>query len=309
MLLAAALLTCALALGACGGDDAIEVSPADEELASERAAPEPALCRSPLETQVTGTVNTPAAKEVSGLVRSRTQKDVLWAHNDSGDRPRLLAFSPSGSVLADVAVTGAKARDWEDMAAARGTLLIGDIGDNQGERGSIVVYRVDEPRVAGANGAKLSVRAGRIELRYPDAAKDAEALLRDPESGAIVVVEKRMDGRSGIYVADAPKPGTTTTMRRAGRLFLGRGESVTAGDVSADGRTIALRTYHSAFVWRRAADESVADALLRKGCQVDAEMMMAERLMETIALTPDGRAFYGVPEGEAPPITRYAPVR
>ena len=310
-LLVSALLTSAVALGACGGgDDAIEVSPADEESAADRvAAPKPALCRAPLEARVTGSIETPVARELSGLVRSRTQKDVLWTHNDSGDKPRVLAFSPTGRFLAEVALTGAKARDWEDIAAGRGTLLIGDIGDNDGERGSIVVYRVDEPRVAGLSGAKLSARARPIELRYPDGAHDAEALLRDPDSGAIVVIEKRADGRSGVYVANAPKPGAVTTMRRVGRLFLGGGQLVTAGDVSADGRTIALRTYHGAFVWQRAAGESLTDALLRKGCAVDAEMMMDEVQTETIALTPDGRAFYSVPEGEVPQISRYAPIR
>ena len=310
MLLVTALLACVLVLSACGGNDPIEVSPADEEFAEETAAaPRPALCGRPLQARVTGPIESPVATELSGLVRSRSQKDVLWAHNDSGDKPRLLAVSPAGRVLAEVAVTGAKALDWEDIAAGRGTLLIGDIGDNDAERPSIVVYRVDEPRVAGANGAKMSVRARRIELRYPDGAHDAEALLRDPDTGAIVVVEKRADGRSGVYVADAPKAGAATTLRRVGRLFLGGGQMVTAGDVSADGRTIALRTYHSAFVWRRAADESLTDALLRKSCEVEAEMMMDEVQTETIALTPDGRAFYSVPEGEVPSISRYAPVR
>ena len=98
-------------------------------------------------------------------------------------------------------------------------------------------------------------------------------------------------------------------MRRVGRLFLGRGQLVTAGDVSADGRTIALRTYHSAFVWRRAVGESLSDALLRKACQVQAGMMEEEVQTESIALTADGRAFYSVPEGEAPLVSRYAPVR
>jgi len=305
-LLAAALLTSALALGACGSDDSAEFSPADEELTSEPVAQAPALCRKKLEARITGSVESPAATELSGLVRSRTQRDVMWTHNDSGDRPRVLAISPRGRVLAEVAVSGADSRDWEDIAAGRDTLLIGDIGDNDAERESIVVYRIDEPRIAGgANTVKTTARAGRIDLRYPDGAHDAEALLRDPDSGAIVIVEKRMDGRSGVYVADAPKPGRPATMRRAGRLFLGRGELVTAGDVSADGTTIALRTYHHAFVWRRAEGEPVADALLRKPCQVQAEMN--EGQTETIALTADGRAFYSVPEGEVPAIRRYAP--
>jgi len=309
-LLLAALLTSALALSACGGDGGGEFdpgSPDGEELYAEPVAEVPALCRGDIGVKEVGNVVAPAATELSGLVRSRTQKDVMWTHNDSGDSPRLFAISPRGRLLAEIAVTGAQSRDWEDIAAGRGTLLIGDIGDNDTQRKSIVVYRIREPRIAGGTTVtKSSAKASRIELRYPDGAHDAEALLRDPESGAIVIVDKRGDGRSGVYVADAPKPGRSTTMRRVGRLFLGEGESVTAGDVSADGRTIALRSYHHAFAWRRAKGESVADALLRKSCQVQAEMM--EGQTESLALTADGRAYYSVPEGEVPTLRRYAPL-
>jgi hypothetical protein len=152
----------------------------------------------------------------------------------------------------------------------------------------------------------VSEPAGRIELRYPDGPRDAEALLRDPVSGALVVVSKSFTRRSGIYVARKPVAGTTTTMRRAGSLKLGAGEAVTAGDVSADGRTIALRTYTGAFVWKRRPGESVAAALTRRPCEAGTGLL-AEGQGEALALAADGRAFYTVPEGERPAIRRYAP--
>jgi hypothetical protein len=236
-------------------------------------------------------------------VLSRSQRGVLWAHNDSGDRPRLLALTRGGRLLADVTVTGAVNVDWEDIAAGRRTLLIGDIGDNLAQRATVSVYRLAEPRV----GEQTVAAAGRIELRYPDGPRDAEALLRDPRSGALVIVEKRYSGRPGVYVAARPTAGTRTTMRRSGRLALGAGEAVTAGDVSADGRTIALRTYDRAFVWRRRAGESVAAALRRRPCSARADLL-AEGQGEALALSADGRAFYTVPEGLVPAIRRYAPL-
>jgi len=307
-----ALCAGALLLGGCGGG--AEVSPAPSGQAATATAtapaeqPAPPLCRR-LSVRVTGRVQAPAATELSGLVESRSQPSVLWTHNDSGDRPRVLAISASGRLLADVAVAGAQAVDWEDIAAGPDTILLGDIGDNPAQRESISVYEIAEPPIApGSRAATATAQASRFELRYPDGPRDAETLLRDPGSGAVVIVEKSFDGRSGVYVAGRFQAGVTRTMRRAGRLRLGPGELVTAGDVSKDGRTIALRTYSSAFVWRRRTGESVAATLLRRRpCTVRADLTV-EGQAESLALDADGSAFYTVPEGSVPALRRYAPV-
>lgn len=258
----------------------------------------PVLCDD-LRARVVGRVRAPAATELSGLVLSRTRPGVLWTHNDSGDAPRLLAIGLDGRLLADVAVSGAAAFDWEDIAAGPRTLYAGDIGDNVPQRETIVVYRVREP----APGA-TTAPASRLELRYPDGRHDAEALLRDPASGELVVVTKTRAGRAGIYAA-RPQPNTTTTLRRRGRLAVRTGE-ITAGDVSADGSTIALRSYDRAFVWRRRAGESVAAALRRRPCTAGARLL-AEGQGEALALGVDGRSLLTVPEGPEPAIRRYVP--
>ncbi|MEA2217406.1 MAG: hypothetical protein QOJ35_32 [Solirubrobacteraceae bacterium] len=264
----------------------------------------PALCR-PLRARVVGRVEAPAATELSGLVLSRTQPGVLWTHNDSGDSARVLAIGPTGRLLADVALAGAVNVDWEDIAASRDELFVGDIGDNDARRATVSVYRIAEPRVTGATPA-LTAAASRIELRYPDGPRDAETLLRDPSDRALVIVEKRYGAGAGIYVAEHPSPGPATTLRRAGRLPARVADAVTAGDVSADGRTIVLRTYGEAFVWRRRPGESVARALRRRPCAAGARLL-AEGQGEALALSRDGRAFTTVPEGPAPALRRYAP--
>lgn len=273
-------------------------------------AARPALCTS-LRARVIGHVTSSAATELSGLVLSRSQKGVLWTHNDSGDRPRLLAVSPDGRALGEVAVGDAENVDWEDIAlgpAAKGgdALYVGDIGDNEAQRPSVVVYRVDEPRVA--QGRLQSAPAQRLTLRYGDGAHDAEALLVDPSSGALVIVTKSFDGTAGVYVADRPREGSTTTLRRVGDIPLDAAEPVTAGDVSADGRTIVIRTYDAALAWSRRADESLASALRRRACAARADLLV-EGQSEAVALTVDGRAFYTVPEGGKPPIRRWAQVK
>ena len=107
--------------------------------------------------------------------------------------------------------------------------------------------------------------AARYELRYPDGGHDAEALLFDRASATIVIVTKSFGGAAHVYVARRPSSRRVTTLRRTATLDLG---AVTAGDVSADGRTIVLRTYDSAYAWRRRAGESVAAALRRRPCSV-----------------------------------------
>ncbi|MEY2441539.1 MAG: hypothetical protein QOJ46_965, partial [bacterium] len=298
--LAALSALAALAVTSCGGPRG------DAATRSATKRPSlPGLCGD-LRARVVGRVSDPAATELSGLVLSRSQRGVLWTHNDSGDSPRIFAFGLDGRLLAEVALAGAAAFDWEDIAAGHRTLWIGDIGDNLARRESVFVYRIAEPRVGGDAPATTTAHASAIELRYPDGPRDAEALLRDPVSGALVIVSKSATGRSGIYVASRPSPGGATTMRRRGRLRLGAGEEVTAGDVSADGRTIVLRTYTSAFAWTRRPGESVAAALRRRPCTVGARLL-AEGQGESLALVADGRAFYTVPEGTRPALRRYAP--
>jgi hypothetical protein len=163
---------------------------------------------------------------------------------------------------------------------------------------------VPEPAVAGG-GPGTSAPAARLTLRYPDGAHNAEALLVDPSTGALVLVTKTFGGDSGIYVASKPSASATTLLRRRGRLALGAGEAVTAGDVSADGRTVVLRTYDRAFVWRRRAGEPVAAALRRRPCTARADLF-AEGQGEALALTARGGSFYTVPEGPRPAIRRYA---
>ena len=264
----------------------------------------PGLCDGVLRVRVTGRVASQAATELSGLVLSRSRPGVLWTHNDSGDSARLLAVSSSGATVAEVALTGAENVDWEDIALGPGgALLVGDIGDNLGQRPAAVVYRVREPAAPGASSVAV---AARYELRYPDGARDAEALLFDRSTGAIIIVSKSFGAEARVYAARRPSSQQITTLRRTGTIRLGPGEPVTAGDVSADGRTIVLRTYDRAFVWRRRAGETITAALRRRPCRAEAELA-GEGQGEAIALTRDGRAFITVPEGPRPVLRRYEP--
>jgi hypothetical protein len=260
-------------------------------VATATEAPRPALC-GPLRARVVGHVDPAAGAELSGLARSRS--GLLWTHNDSGGAPQVFGLARNGRIRAAVTLAGATNVDWEDIAIRGRTLYVADTGDNQAARPEIAIYRFAEP----APGTS-TVAADRIVLRYPDGPRDAEALLIDPRSGTVVIVTKDVGGRSDVYVAG--RDG----LRHAARLRLGLGQAVTAGDVSADGRTIVLRSYDRAFVWAKRRAEPIAEALLRAPCTAGTNLI-DEGQGEALALTRDGRAFYTVPEGAGAPLRRYS---
>ena len=81
----------------------------------------------------------------------------------------------------------------------------------------------------------------------------------DPVEQRLVIVTKSLDGNSGVYATPLDVP----RHRTRGRLSLGAAELVTAGDISAVGDVIALRTYGTVFVWDRQEGELLAEALAR----------------------------------------------
>lgn len=206
---------------------------------------------------------------------------MLWAHNDSGDVPRLLAMNEAGEAIGRWAVAGAEAVDWEDIAAGPGPdsdrsyLYIGDIGDNLAARDHLTVYRVPEPDVVPAGDGTLE-GAEAIDLRYGTGPADAEALLVDPRSGDLVIITKEVSGRSAVFAAktDQLLTGTPVAMETVGVFDVLAPEAdaptpvaplpstlVTAADISPDGSIILVRTYQQVLAFTRSWDESVAEAL------------------------------------------------
>jgi hypothetical protein len=295
-------LLVALAVVGCGGGDRESPAPPPPAAAAPAAPKRPALCGT-LRSRVIGQVTEPSATELSGLVRSRTQRGLLWSHNDSGAGPELYGLRTDGSVAAHPQVTGAQAIDWEDIATGPGPngsalLYIGDIGDNGAARPTIDVYRVVEPKVGDA----VTAPAARLTLRYPDRPHDAEALLVDPIRGDLVIVTKVIGGGRAYR---------TSARARAGTYTLAAGPSVdlsfvTAGDVSADGRVVVLRGYDRVGIWTRRGRERLTTTLARAPC-VSPTSLIGEGQGEAIALDRHGTRFVTVPEGSPATLRRYAP--
>ncbi len=153
--------------------------------------------------------------EASGLVASRVTPGRLWAHNDSG-KPEIFALDAKGTVTGSVSISGAALEDWEALASGacgNGTCLyIGDIGDNNGKRGEIIIYRVPEPAKAGGSAQVDGV----FRASYPDGAHDAEALLAAPD-GTLYIVTKGDTGHVALYRFPRElRAGTTMRLERVG---------------------------------------------------------------------------------------------
>jgi hypothetical protein len=234
--------------------DAKAVSRASQKTAAQKPAPRPDDPYGP--PSKLGVLEYKAINESSGIVASRTTPGLYWTHNDSGDGPFIYAFDDHGGHKGVWRLTGATARDWEDIAAGpgpeRGTnyLYIGDIGDNNETRSEVMVYRVPEPVVTPADASStkanpiLTKDLETIRLRYPDGKHDAEALLVHPVTGNIYIVTKVPLGNPVIYEADAPLgTGLTNTMVRVGELPGIFGGLITGGDISPDGLRVALCDY------------------------------------------------------------------
>ena len=251
--------------------------------------------------------------ESSGLVASRTTPGAYWTHNDDG--PFIYAFNSRGAPLGVFHVTGAQARDWEDISIGPGPeggksyLYIGDIGDNNGIRSEIVVYRVPEPVLTPETVKLTKARPGTtgsaeaIRLRYPDGKFDAEALLVNPANGNIYIVNKVPLVNPVVYEAAAPfTPGKLITMRRIGEIRVPSlfGGVITGGSVSPDGRRVALCDYFQGYELVLPAKSTDFNDIWKQ--RMTGFDLGKRRQGEAIAYRSDGKALLATSEGRQSPL-------
>ena len=206
--------------------------------------------------------------ESSGLALSSRQPPRLWTHNDSGDRARIFLLDLDGSLVAEYAVDGAKAIDWEDIASdGAGHLYVGDIGNNSSARRQLQVYRVLEPDPREPPRHIPVERTLRFryadQTAFPDPNKnfDAEALY--VADGALWILTKhRGDTGTTLYrLADTPGD-VEQVLEPVQRIALPVDDAffgtVTAASVTPDGRLVAVLLYQWIFVYDRNADGTLA---------------------------------------------------
>lgn len=226
----------------------------------------------PQTSPLVGTIN-----ETSGIADSKANSGYLWAHEDSGNPPRIFLVKKDGNVGKSIYLKNALNRDWEDMAFGKGPdnslnyLYVADIGDNGKVFTEYSIYRFVEP--TSSSDSILSF--DRIQFNYPDGSHDAEAMLLDNATRDIFIITKS-DNPSKVYKLAYPQ--STTSINSAvfvGQLAYG---GVTSAAITPDGKEIIVKTYPGLSHYVRKSGQTIPQALTN---------------------TPVGLAYQLEPQGEA----------
>ncbi len=229
-------------------------------------------------------------------------------HNDSGDQARLYAVDGKGALRARFTVTGARARDWEDLGSGPGrdgkpALYIADIGDNGRVRDDLVIYRVPEPDLSKGLRDGATAQAEAFPFRYPAWRHDAESLIVDPKSGQPYLVTKTMAPPCAVYRFPMPlRAGQRVTLEKVeGRAV----ESIsklllaTGAAASPDGSRVVIRTYFTALELVRPAGGKF-DSLFQSAPVTI--KIAGERQGESVCYSADGTAIHTTSEKTPAPI-------
>lgn len=236
--------------------------------------------------------------EASGIAESLRYPNHFWVHNDSGDEARLFLINRQGETIATLILQGITHRDWEDIATAPGVdqgesyIYVGEIGDNGANHTYKNIYRLKEPVLANLNKGQnlLSGVVETITFRYADGNRDAETLMIDSQTKDIFIVSKREE-RVQVYLLEYPQTLTDTLVVPVVQTL--PFTRVTAGDISADGSEIVLKTLTSVYYWKRSKTETIPEAL---GRQAERLPYFIEPQGEAIAWLKDGSGYITVSE-------------
>lgn len=250
--------------------------------------------------------------ESSGIVASRLNPGVYWTHNDSGDAPFIYAFDRSGKSKGVWRVTGARALDWEDIAAGlvEGTpyLYVGDIGDNKRNSRVITVYRFAEPDTESARSnstadAHQTAPAEALQLEFPDGKHNAEALLIHPRTSDLYVITKTKSETCKVYKAQAPFDASAIIqLAFVSELQLPSvsGGVVTGGDISPDGQRVVLCDYFGAYEMSLPRADADFDTIWQQ--PLAPVELGFRRQGEAVCYRPDGKAILATSEDTPTPL-------
>lgn len=208
-----------------------------------------------------------ALPEASGLAASRRTPGILYAVDDGPGTTGVVVLAPDGTILGTLGIEGLLGIDTEGLAVgpcgpgtSASCLYVGDIGDNQGVREDVDVWRVEEPDLA-AGVPMEPLPAAVARLRYPGGPVNSEALMVDEAGGPLLVSKADFDedtattGRTRLLgtpvfadatlvdLGEVPVPDPAIALA-AGVV----GNVVTAGD-TGPGRVL-LRTYDAVLEYR-----------------------------------------------------------
>ncbi len=287
-------------------------------------APGGNIFRTPVyHSQLRGELKNHAITEASGLAASRRYTNRLWALNDGGNAAVLYAIGSDGSNMGKLQISGARNRDWEDLASfeweGESYLLIADIGDNQAKRDRYALYLVHEPEMPGTRSVPVKRT---IKFVYEDGPRDAEALAVDVQEKRIFILTKR-DNPPLLYELPLfPNTGGVQVARRVTSIMslpqpsladifanpvLGKlGDVPTAMDILPDGSAAIVMTYRSVLLYKRHSGMSWDDVFSRPPTEIANHSLMQG---EALTFGRDGEQIYYTSEHLPAPLWQLTPVK
>lgn len=261
-----------------------------------------------------GTMKKKVMKEVSGFACSRQTTGYIWAHGDENTEgnKKIIAIKPDGTLAMTINISADPGRDdWEDIATGvfdgKNYVFIGAIGDNDlTYKDNYYIYYFEEPVIPSGTTTK-TVNVSYIRFGYPDnKAHNTETLMYDNIEHMFYVVDKVKEGICTLYRL----PFNTTygsAMQTLTKVCeLGNGGKfnfVTGGDITPDGRWMAIKSKKYVLLWERQWDESLSETAQRRPVQIAAYEEEAQG--EAIAWA-DATTFYTTSDQkEDVPIYQY----
>ena len=191
--------------------------------------------------------------ENSGLVFYR---DKLWTINDSGGDPVLFSIDMrTGRCIQAIYIEGASNRDWEELAQDEDFIYIFDIGNNNGRREELTIYKVIKDSIPLSGNARIHPEI--IHYRYGDKEQNTGHFSRSPYdceaafvmNDSLYLFTKDWENQQTVLYTCSASPGTYTIWPAA--TFEADG-LVTGADISPeDSSFIMLLGYkdYVPFVW------------------------------------------------------------
>lgn len=181
--------------------------------------------------------------ESSGLVKSKKHPGVLWTHNDSGHKPRLIAVRTDGTVVASFLVPSEERHDWEAISMDdKGRLVVADIGNNSQKQKLFSLIRVAEPDPSKPD--QHVKHADVFGFKYPKEARgvDAEAVVVRGRAAYVFSKEPKITRVFRVPLPETPpkEPVVAEKVSQTNRLSL-----CTGADLNVDGSALALLNYLS----------------------------------------------------------------
>ena len=264
-----------------------------------------------------GTAFKDVLPEISGLACSRTTPGYLWAHGDenTGSNKKIIAINPNAQSKNDelvmtVNISGDPGRDdWEDIATGvynnTNYVFVGAFGDNELDfNDQYYIYYFEEPAITSGT---QNVTVNYIRFGYPDnKAHNTETLMYDNVEQMFYIVDKVKSGICHLYKLPFSTTYGTGVQRLTEVCALGNGSKFnycTGGDITPDGRWMAIKSKPYVLLWERQGSESLSQTAQRNPVQVMA--YQEEEQGESLAWFNDS-IFYTTSDSKSnTPIYKY----